>query len=52
MDSKQLALDMLTALIEVLEQHNVPSKYYVEHLGSVCDAEADSIVEQELQAEQ
>lgn len=50
MDHSKLALDMLTALVDVLEQHNVPSKYYVEHLGALCDSEAESIVEQELEA--
>jgi hypothetical protein len=49
---QKLALDMLSALMDVLEQHNIPSKYYAEFLGSFCDEQAVSILTQELEAAQ
>ena len=38
-----LAFDMLTALMDVLEQHDIKSKYYVEAFGKWCDEQADMI---------
>jgi hypothetical protein len=43
----KLATEMLTAVMDVLEANNIPSKYYVEHFGQIMDAEAISILEQE-----
>lgn len=42
-----LATQMLTAVMDVLEANNIPSKYYVEHLGNIMDTEAISILQQE-----
>jgi len=50
MNTEKLALDMLSALLEVLEQHDIPSKYYTEYLGAWCDQQAQDIVLQELEA--
>jgi hypothetical protein len=46
----KLATEMLTAVMDVLEANNIPSKYYVEHFGQIMDAEAISILEQETEA--
>ena len=46
----KLATEMLSAVMDVLEQHDIPSKYYVEHFGRIMDAEAKSILQQELEA--
>lgn len=43
----RLALEMLTAISDVLESNDIPSKYYVEYLGALCEAQAASILEQE-----
>lgn len=40
---------MLAAVMDVLEQNNIASKYYVEHFGRIMDEEAVSILEQERQ---
>ena len=45
-----LASQMLEAVLAVLEHNDIPSKYYVEHLGSIMDQEAQSILAQELEA--
>jgi len=48
--AEKLALDMLTALMDVLEQHDIPSKYYAEFLGGWCDEQARDILDQEADA--
>ena len=47
---QKLALDMLTALMAVLEKHDIPSKYYTEFLGNFCDEQAVDILRQEREA--
>ena len=46
----ELAHAMLEAVMDVLEQHDIPSKYYVELFGSIMDEQAVSILQQEQQA--
>ena len=46
----KLATEMLSAVLAVLEEHGIPSKYYVEHLGGIMDTEAVSILQQESEA--
>lgn len=46
----KLASQMLQAVMDVLEQNNIPSKYYVEHFGYIMDEEAVSILCQEKEA--
>ena len=46
----KLATEMLEAVMNVLEENNIPSKYYVEHFGRIMDEEALSILQQELEA--
>jgi hypothetical protein len=46
----KLATDMLDAVMSVLEDHDIPSKYYVEHFGRIMDQEAQSILQQEAEA--
>jgi hypothetical protein len=48
--AQKLATEMLTAVMDVLEEHDIPSKYYVEHFGRIMDEEAASIIQQELEA--
>ena len=43
----KLATEMLKAVCKVLDENNIPSKYYTEHLGRIFDSEAISILEQE-----
>lgn len=46
----KLASQMLQAVMNVLEENNIPSKYYVEHFGRIMDEEAVAILTQELEA--
>ena len=48
----KLASQMLQAVMNVLEENNIPSKYYVEHLGRIMDEEAISILQQELECQE
>ena len=45
MKSEKLALDMLQAIVNVLEDHNIPSKYYVEFFGKSLPTQLDSITQ-------
>lgn len=44
---QKLAVDMLKALLNVLEEHDIPGKYYTEFLGNFCDQQAVDILRQE-----
>lgn len=46
----KLAQEMLSAIMAVLENNNIPSKYYVEHFAKIMDLEAVSILTQEKEA--
>jgi hypothetical protein len=46
----QLATELLTAVVAVLEKNNIPSKYYVEYFGQMMDNASISILQQEEEA--
>jgi hypothetical protein len=51
MSDKELefATDMISSLVEILDQRGITSKYYIEFLGRHCDDIAREILQAELE---